>query len=162
MKSLISVVCALLLIGCSNDSVPSEATPPPAEATTIPASAETTTDNNTTLPEPIAPTSVVPTTPIPAGETAQTVTPKAPVATSIDGGALYSQKCASCHGTKGEKAALNKSLIIAQFSEAQVKEALKGYQAGTYGKDMKALMQGQAKALDDAQIDALAKHISNL
>ena len=63
---------------------------------------------------------------------------------------------------KGEKAALGKSAIIADFSEQQVKEALKGYQAGTYGKEMKALMQGQAKGLNDAQIDALAKHISTL
>lgn len=162
MKLLISVVCALLLLGCSNDSTPTEVTPPPAEAVAIPPSTEVPTDTNATPTEAVAPSSVAPAVSTPAVATAQAAVPKAPVATSVDGGALYSQKCASCHGAKAEKSALNKSQVIAQFSEAQVKEALKGYQAGTYGKDMKALMQGQAKALDDAQIDALAKHISNL
>ncbi|KFN40156.1 MAG: hypothetical protein JU82_04840 [Sulfuricurvum sp. MLSB] len=84
------------------------------------------------------------------------------IAVSADGNALFGQKCASCHGMKAEKSALGKSQIIAGWSEQKVKEALKGYQAGTYGKEMKALMQGQAKPLSDAQIDALAKHISGL
>lgn len=152
MKSFISVVCALLLLGCSNDSTPTETSIPTPEVTSAAVSTEA----------PIATT-----TPAPEQEPATVATPvieapKTPVVASIDGGALYGQKCASCHGSKGEKAALNKSQIIAQFSETQVKEALKGYQAGTYGKEMKALMQGQAKALDDAQINALAKHISAL
>ena len=151
MKPFISVVCALLLLGCSNDSTPTETSTPAPEVTSAPVSTEA----------PIA------TPPAPEQEPATVATPvteapKTPVVASIDGGALYGQKCASCHGAKAEKSALNKSQIIAQFSETQVKEALKGYQAGTYGKEMKALMQGQAKALDDAQIDALAKHISTL
>jgi cytochrome c553 len=83
-------------------------------------------------------------------------------AASVDGAAIFAQKCASCHGLKAEKAALGKSQVIAGWSSGQTKDALKGYQAGTYGKDMKALMQGQAKALNDAQIDAVAKHISGL
>ncbi len=154
MKSLLSVVCALLLLGCGNDSTPTE-TPTPAPEVT-PAAAEVPVTVNTAPVEETSPT------PAPVAPEAAASAPKTPVVASIDGGALYGQKCASCHGAKAEKSALNKSQIIAQFSEAQVKEALKGYQAGTYGKEMKALMQGQAKALDDAQIDALAKYISNL
>lgn len=155
MKSFISVVCALLLLGCSNDSTPTETSTPPPEVTTpIPTTAEVP-DTNTTLAEPTTSESK----PVAA---ATVEAPKAPAVADVDGGALYGQKCASCHGAKAEKAALNKSQIIANFSEVQVKEALKGYQAGTYGKEMKALMQGQAKALDDAQINALAKHISAL
>lgn len=152
MKSLLSVVCALLLLGCSNDSTPTETPAPNSEV--IPAATEVPTAVNTAPVEETAPAAPV------APEAA--AVPKTPTVASIDGGALYGQKCASCHGAKAEKSALNKSQIIAQFSETQVKEALKGYQAGTYGKEMKALMQGQAKALDDAQIDALAKYISNL
>jgi cytochrome c len=147
MKIILSITCALFLLGCNN-STPTEASAPAVveennSATTAPENASTEQT-----------TAVAPTTEMAA--------PKAPVAASVDGGALFTQKCVSCHGAKAEKAALGKSQIIATFSEAQIKDALKGYQAGTYGKEMKAVMQGQAKALDDAQIDALAKHISSL
>ena len=149
-------MCALLLLGCSNDSAPTETSTPTPEVTAPISSPTEVPDTNITAAEPITPESK------PVAPTTVEAAPKVPVVANVDGGALYGQKCASCHGAKAEKAALNKSQIIAQFSETQVKEALKGYQAGTYGKDMKALMQGQAKALDDAQIDALAKHISTL
>lgn len=154
MKSLISITCALLLLGCSNEPQNSETPPATPEA---PVSVE---KNVTEAPaEPSAAPSTATT------ETQPTATPaeaKATPAASVDGAALYAQKCASCHGAKAEKSALNKSQIIANFSESQVKEALKGYQAGTYGKEMKNLMQGQVKTLDDAQVDALAKYISGL
>lgn len=162
MKSFISAVCALFIFGCSNDSTPLENT------STAPAVLET----NTTITEPAALETAVEqstpseqTAPAPAAAVvskSEDSTPKVPTVASVDGGALYNQKCASCHGSKAEKSALNKSQIIAQFSETQIKEALKGYQTGTYGKEMKALMQGQAKGLNDAQINALAKYISTL
>ena len=150
MKSLISIVCALLVLGCSNESPKSET--PQAEPT--PVTVETNVTDATIEPSETAATSTQPTAA--AAEPAV-----APVA-SVDGSALYAQKCASCHGAKAEKAALGKSQIIAGWNEAQIKEALKGYQVGTYGKEMKGLMQGQAKALSDEHIDALAKHISTL
>lgn len=162
MKSFISAVCALFIFGCSNDSTPVENT------STAPAVLET----NTTITEPAALETAVEqstlseqTAPAPAATVVpkpEAAAPKAPIAANIDGGALYSQKCASCHGAKADQSALKKSQIIAQFSESQIKEALKGYQAGTYGKEMKALMQGQAKGLNDAQINALAQYISTL
>lgn len=85
-----------------------------------------------------------------------------PAPAEINGATVYAQKCASCHGQKAEKSALSKSLVIAGWDSAKLKEALHGYQAGTYGKEMKAMMQAQAKGLSDAQVEALAKHISTL
>lgn len=76
-----------------------------------------------------------------------------------DGAALY-KKCASCHGAQGEKPALGKSKIIKDLSAAQITTALKGYKDGSYGGAQKALMKGQVASLNDAQIDALAAHIS--
>jgi len=160
MKSVITIACALLLLGCSNEN--------PSAATSAQTPAPTVVEENITTDAPTVETSAETTvspSEIPAAVPATTIppavqTPK-PVAT-IDGGALYGQKCASCHGAKAEKSALNKSQVIAGWKDMQVKDALKGYQAGTYGKEMKALMQGQAKALNDAQIDALAQHISTL
>lgn len=154
MKSFISIACALFLLGCTNEpqnsATAQEATPAPLTVE------ENVTDTST---EPSAAPSQA------ATEIESTTAPAQPVATpaaSVDGASLYAQKCASCHGSKAEKSALNKSQVIAGWDKVQTSEALKGYQAGTYGKEMKALMQGQAKALNDAQIDALAQHIAGL
>lgn len=72
-------------------------------------------------------------------------------------------KCATCHGQNGEKAALGKSEVIAGWKTDKTLEALKGYKAGTRNtKGMGALMKGQASALSDSDMKALAKHIAKL
>lgn len=78
-----------------------------------------------------------------------------------DGAALF-KSCASCHGAKAEKPALNKSQIIAGWSADKTIAALKGYQNGTYGGPLKGTMTGQVKPLDDAKITALATYIQGL
>jgi cytochrome c553 len=133
MKIILSVICSLVLIGCS------ESPPQSNEVKTKSTVAEETK------------------TAVTVDAATVTVTE-----TAIDATTLFAQKCASCHGTKAEKSALNKSQVIAGWKDTQIKDALKGYQSGTYGKEMKALMQGQAKGLSDAQIDALATYISTL
>jgi len=81
---------------------------------------------------------------------------------AADGSALY-QKCAACHGLKGEKAALGKSEVIAGWKADKTLEALKGYKAGTRNtKGMGALMKGQMAALSDADMKALSDHIAGL
>ena len=80
---------------------------------------------------------------------------------AADGATLY-KACATCHGAKAEKSALNKSQVIAGWSSAQIAEALKGYQAGTYGGTLKATMAGQVKNLDDASIKAVSDYIATL
>lgn len=188
MKYIVPIICSLLLIGCS-DSKPTEA--PASEAVTQNVSeptAESTSEavqpaeetvaevpvavaQPQTAPEPkiekaVAAPSVEKAAPVakstPAPKAEQIVPAAAPVAAEVNGAAVFAQKCASCHGQKSEKSALGKSQIIAGWDSAKTKEALHGYQAGTYGKEMKAMMQAQAKGLSDAQIDALAKHISAL
>lgn len=151
MKYLLPVVCSVLLIGCG-DSTQNET--PAAPQTEIQAAAPAE------APAPVAAEE----TPAPDTESTPVVAALATgsAAPSVDNATLFAQKCASCHGMKAEKAALGKSQVIAGWNEQKTKDALKGYQAGTYGKEMKALMQGQAKGLSDAQIDALAKHISGL
>ena len=75
-----------------------------------------------------------------------------------DGAALY-KKCSACHGASGEKKALGKSAVIKGWEATKTVAALKGYKAGTYGGPMKGLMKGQVAALDDAQIESIAKFI---
>jgi len=69
------------------------------------------------------------------------------------------KKCAGCHGTNGEKAALGKSKIIKDMPKAEIVAAMKGYKDGSYGGPMKGLMKGQAAPLSDADIEAVANFI---
>ncbi len=81
---------------------------------------------------------------------------------AADGGVLY-QKCAACHGMKGEKAALGKSEVISGWSSAKTLEALKGYKAGTRNtKGMGAIMKGQMATLSDSDMKTLSDHIAGL
>lgn len=150
MKIIIPILCSLVFFGCS-ESAPQQA-PETNVSQEVPAPA---LEENSSTATPAEQTEKVT-----APSTAEA--PAAVETASVDAGALFAKKCASCHGAKAEKSALNKSQIIATLSEQQITDALKGYQNGTYGREMKAVMQGQAKPLNDAQIEALAKYISAL
>lgn len=80
---------------------------------------------------------------------------------AADGAALY-KKCASCHGAKGEKKALNKSQPITGWDVAKTEAALKGYKDGSYGGPMKGLMKGQVASYSDADIKAVSEYIAGL
>lgn len=81
---------------------------------------------------------------------------------AADGSALYN-KCAACHGQKGEKPALGKSEAITGWKSDKTLAALKDYKAGTRNtKGMGALMKGQLATLSDADMKALAQHIATL
>ena len=81
---------------------------------------------------------------------------------AADGAAAY-KKCASCHGAKGEKKALNKSEIIAGWDAAKTEEALNGYKAGTRNvHGMGAMMKGQVASYDAATIKAVSAYIAGL
>lgn len=81
---------------------------------------------------------------------------------AADGAALF-QKCAACHGAKGEKQALGKSEAIGGWKADKTLEALKGYKAGTRNtKGMGALMKGQVATLSDADMKSLSEYIAKL
>jgi cytochrome c553 len=85
-------------------------------------------------------------------------------ATSIfaaDGATLF-KVCATCHGTKAEKAALNKSQIIAGWDAAKITAALNGYKEGTYGGPLKGTMTPQVKNLSADDIKVLSEYIPTL
>jgi len=82
--------------------------------------------------------------------------------TPVNGHSIYAHKCASCHGQKGEKIALNTSTVIGGWESSKTVDVLKGYQSDTYGKKLKGIMKAQANALNDAQIKAVAAYISTL
>ena len=80
----------------------------------------------------------------------------------VSGRSIYVHKCASCHGQKGEKIALNKSQIITGWKQEKSITALNGYKDGSYGGTLKAIMKGQVTALSSEQIEALAEYIATL
>jgi len=71
-------------------------------------------------------------------------------------------KCASCHGKDGKKSALNASQSIAGWPREKTQAALHGYNDGTYGGKMKAVMRGQSQPLTDEEIIKLSEYISTL
>lgn len=67
--------------------------------------------------------------------------------------------CTGCHGANFEKAAMGKSKVVKDMTAEEITTALKGYQDGSYGGAMKAMMKGQAANMTDADIKAFAdKH----
>ena len=81
---------------------------------------------------------------------------------AADGAAAF-KKCASCHGAKAEKKALNKSEVIAGWDAAKTEAALNGYKAGTRNiHGMGALMKGQVASYDEATIKAVSAYIAGL
>ena len=189
MKTLIPLLCALLLVGC-NDTAPAQkapsiedtnvitqevnitstdesqaAVPQTSQAITPPAKAESTPIvESKPVEKPVEKINTEPKKPS-VPKVVKEVKPKTEVIekpAQADASALYGEKCASCHGAKAEKAALGKSQVIAGWSASQIEDALHGYQSGNYGKEMKALMAGQAKSLSTEQIKSLSKYISTL
>lgn len=81
---------------------------------------------------------------------------------AADGSGLF-QKCAACHGAKGEKAALGKSEVIAGWKADKTLDALKGYKAGTRNtKGMGAIMKGQTATLSEGDMKVLGEYIAGL
>jgi len=92
----------------------------------------------------------------------QTSVKTAPVVEKkIDGAKLFS-KCTSCHGTNAEKQALNKSQVIKGWEKEKIITAINGYIDGSYGSSMKGVMKPQVSKLSKEEIEAVASYISNL
>ena len=166
MKILLPVLSTLLLLGCTGDdnqpaqkaatSAPQETVEKTVEAAPAAAPAPTT-------PEPAEPVTTDAPKETATQEAVSAVKAEAPAPVaepSANGATLFKQKCATCHGQSAEKSALNVSEVIAGWEVSRTVDALNGYKAGTYGKNMKGMMQGQVKMISDSEIKALAEFIS--
>lgn len=78
----------------------------------------------------------------------------------IKGEELY-KKCITCHGSIGEKSALNKSQKINEWSKEKIVESLIGYQKDTYGGTMKMVMKGQIKDYSEQDIKNIRDYLEN-
>jgi len=189
MKILFLVIAALFVAGCSQEKKEQQhtqqAATPQAQSITAVSSVQkeeplksTEAEKNVTatvqnvepkeapkVEEKVAQKPVIPAKPAVEVAPVKTETVPKEVAvidkTEIDGAKIF-VKCSSCHGKNAEKKALGKSHIIRGWAQSKIVDALHGYKAGTYGGSLKAVMKGQAANLSDAEINAVAKYISEL
>ena len=177
MKTLFLIIAALFVAGCSQEKKEQQhtqqAVAPQAQTVTAASSIQkeapiknVVAEKNTTAvtqkveEKPVAPAKA-------AVEVAPVKTETVPKEVAvidkaaIEGAKIF-VKCSSCHGKNAEKKALGKSQIIRGWAEPKIVDALHGYKTGTYGGTMKAVMKSQAANLSDADINAVAKYISEL
>lgn len=76
------------------------------------------------------------------------------------GKALYTAKCASCHGADGTKSLMSKP--VKGLNQADFSAMMLGYKAKTYGGTKKATMENVASKVSEADITALAAYVSTL
>lgn len=79
-----------------------------------------------------------------------------------DGELLYKKKCASCHGTNGEKKALHVSRILNTLDKQEIVNALLEYKNGTYSGKFKSLKRGLAGKLREDEINTVAAYVQTL
>ncbi len=76
--------------------------------------------------------------------------------------ALFDKSCKGCHGADGSKVVMGMKRPLKGMPVEEVKAALAGYKAGTYGGEKKAMMERVVKPLSDEEVDALAAHVAGL
>ncbi len=170
MKIILSIAATLFLIGCSDNKSNTQESKSVAPVHTEVVKKVTVVQEKVTPKEEKVVVAQEKTTVTEKQESvdkkavvaAVTEAPKTEaVASAVDGAKLF-VSCAGCHGAHAENKALGKSKVIQGWSASKVAAALKGYKDGTYGGVMKGVMQGQATKLNEAEINALAEHISKL
>jgi len=72
------------------------------------------------------------------------------------------KRCIRCHGFQGDQSALGWSATIGGWPADKLTGALQGYKKGQYGGEMKGVMEEQAAALGDEDIQALSEYIASL
>ncbi|MDD5359762.1 MAG: c-type cytochrome [Sulfurovaceae bacterium] len=88
------------------------------------------------------------------------------IATSLlyaNGENIYTTKCASCHGSHGEKAALDRSKSIAGQNTSLTIKQIQAYQNGSLNQyGMGGAMKNMVKSLNENEIKEVAHYISKL
>jgi len=170
MKILFLVVAALFVAGCSQEKKEEQHVQQAAVPQAQTATASSSMKKEVPIKSVAAEKDVKETPKVekkPAVEVAPVKTETVPKEVAVIdkteiAGAKIFVKCSSCHGKNAEKKALGKSQVIKGWEQAKIVNALHGYKEGTYGGAMKAVMKAQVSSLSDAEINAVAKYISEL
>ncbi len=146
MKIVLSIVLALFIVGCSEETLKQAQKVEPKRV----------------VKEVVEPKKVeVEAVEVEAPKEELMTEELSKVTEAVDGSSIY-KTCIGCHGVNGEKIALGKSKVIQGWSSQKVEDALNGYVAGTYGGTMKGMMKSQASKLSPEDKKAVSKYISTL
>ncbi len=81
-------------------------------------------------------------------------------ASNQDGKVLYTKKCASCHGQKGEVGAGAGSRLLTDMTADEIEDSVNQYKRDNhFGGSMKALMQNVSVPLRGVDIKAISSYI---
>jgi cytochrome c len=84
-------------------------------------------------------------------------------AAALDGKALYSEKtCNACHGPQGNKALMPDYPRIAGQNKAYIVKQMQDIKSGARANGNSAAMKGVMHLVSDAEIEAIAEHVSKL
>ncbi|MBD3830654.1 MAG: c-type cytochrome [Arcobacter sp.] len=80
-----------------------------------------------------------------------------------EGGDIYASRCSSCHGSHGEKSALERSKAIGGQSATLTIKQVQAYKGGSLNQyGMGAIMKNMVKSLNDNEIVEVANFVSKL
>jgi cytochrome c len=80
-----------------------------------------------------------------------------------NGSSIFAVKCASCHGSHGEKSALEKSKAVAGQDPSITAKQIRAYKSGALNQyGMGGAMKNMVKSLNDNEINEVANYISTL
>ena len=83
-------------------------------------------------------------------------------ATLVGGKSIFTSRCQSCHGAKGQKEAYNRSRPLNSLTLEQMKTSIRGYQNNNYDRGLASLMTPYANQLMMTDVEAIYNYIQTL
>ena len=80
----------------------------------------------------------------------------------VDAQKIYTTKCQSCHGEKGEKSAYNSSRPLKDLSLEDMQEAIKDYKVGRVNSSNATIMAPYASFTDYKEIQGIHAYLNKL
>lgn len=76
-----------------------------------------------------------------------------------DGGALFAQRCQSCHGANGNSPSAPTYPKIGDLTADEIKQAFAEYRAGSRKTPTALVMNGLSATVSDADLEAIANYL---
>ena len=79
-----------------------------------------------------------------------------------DGEKIYTTKCQSCHGEKGELEAKGFSRPLNTLSQEDMRSSISGYQNGTYNRGMANIMQPISSTITFETLEKISAYLDKV
>lgn len=84
------------------------------------------------------------------------------VSLQADGEKIYTAKCQSCHGTKGELEAKGFSRPLNTLSQEDMRSSISGYINGTYNRGMASIMQPITSTITSETLEKVSAYLDKV